>query len=136
VPGPHMDEANYRRPPPSGSACACLCGFLFRPVVLAAVTRLQGSGIALRRREDIQVEELPENTLGCLVVYDRLRVAVAVGIVVHLLLTRLAGRLAGALTSALTGALPADKPAPAASWTWPATCPAWSVAWPTVSCTC
>src|ERR687897_2250040 len=66
---------------------------LFRPVVLAGVTGLQGSRIALRRREDIQVEELPENTLGCLVVYDRLRVAVAVGIVVHFRLTRLSGAL-------------------------------------------
>src|SRR5215203_7143667 len=66
---------------------------LFRPVVLAGVTGLQGSRIALRRREDIQVEELPENTLGGLVVYDRLSVAVAVGIVVHFLLTRLAGAL-------------------------------------------
>src|SRR5215203_4912543 len=66
---------------------------LFRPVVLAGVTGLQGSRIALRRREDIQVEELPENTLGGLVVYDRLSVAVAVGIVVHFRLTRLAGAL-------------------------------------------
>src|SRR5918994_4006032 len=82
-------------------------GFLFRSVVLAGVTGLQGSRIALRRREDIQVEELPENTLGCLVVYDRLRVAVAVGIVVHFLLTRLAGTLTGALPGALT----ADEPA-------------------------
>src|SRR5215203_1865453 len=66
---------------------------LFRPVVLVGITGLQGSRIALRRREDIQVEELPENTLGGLVVYDRLRIAVAVGIVVHFLLTRLAGAL-------------------------------------------
>src|SRR5829696_1757580 len=66
---------------------------LFRPVVLAGVTGLQGSRIALRGREDIQVEELPENTLGSLVVYDRLRVAIAVGIVVHFRLTRLASAL-------------------------------------------
>src|ERR687897_2208490 len=66
---------------------------LFLPVVLAGVTGLQGSHIALRRRKDIQVEELPENTLGGLVVYDRLSVAVAVGIVVHFRLTRLAGAL-------------------------------------------
>src|SRR5215211_7163148 len=68
-------------------------GFLFRSVVLAGVTGLQGSSIALRRREDIQVEELSENTLGGLVVYDRLSIAVAVGIVVHFLLTRLSGAL-------------------------------------------
>src|SRR5918994_1996231 len=68
-------------------------GFLFRSVVLAGVTGLQGSRIALRRREDIQVEQLPENALGGLVVYDRLRVAVAVGIVVHFLLTRVSGAL-------------------------------------------
>src|SRR5215210_2058418 len=86
-------------------------GFLFRPVVLVAVTRLKGGRIALRRGENIQVEELPENTLGGLVVLDRRRVAVAVGVVVHFLLPRLAGALLSTLTSPLIGALPADEPA-------------------------
>jgi hypothetical protein len=111
VPHPHMDEVDYRRFPPPGYPRACPCGFLFRPVVLVAVAGLEGSRIALRGREDIQVEELPEKTLGGLVVYDRLRVAVAVGIVVHFLLIRLAGTLVGALPGALTGVLPADEPA-------------------------
>jgi hypothetical protein len=65
----------------------------FRPVILRRVAGIQGGRVALRGREDIQVEELPENTLGCLVVFDRRRIAVAVGIVVHLLLARLAGVL-------------------------------------------
>ncbi len=53
----------------------------FLPGVVFAVAGLQGGRVAHQRREDVQVEEGREGTLGALVVFYRGRVAVAQGVV-------------------------------------------------------
>src|SRR4028119_1376118 len=53
----------------------------FLPAVAFAVAGLQGGRVAHQRREDVQVEEGREGTLGALVVFYRGRVAVAQGVV-------------------------------------------------------